>query len=1121
MMLFTLGSFVQGLIDAFKARVLAFPGTFEAESCLKTQLDDVNNINLLQDATIVITPNGVNEGILHTVKGNTITTPYNLAVFTESVGMVSASVGLNNQFNVTESNPFGVNRATRYVSNASAGGHRFTTLLLFPNINTTFTFSAYLKKGIGTTAPDVMQLIVQRGGVNDVFANFNIVTGVIGTTGNCTATINNIGIAAGWWRCSITFTSTLAFNTGVAFCNNNISATVASPSYVDALTSDIYVVGLQIEAGSTATTYQPILFTQLLERGYLEHTRSTTGYKVDSDGSVNETPQANLIPNSEAFNSWSNINGSVIINNEIAPNGTPTADSILITGISYRTQLVATTYYATTPIDNYVYSIYVKPINTTVFIMGRESSFTVNRANFSLIGGGTVTSAVGCTATITLETNGFYRCAIYYTAVSLANPMMQNGTAVGTVGVALWGAMVTRGTTLTPYYPSSLRTNTPRLDYTDGSCPTILIEGAATNRILRSSEFDNASWVKSNLTTTLNTEIAPNGLLEADTLTATANGGWVRQNVAGSFVISIFSVYLKRKTGTGNITLETGNQSSIVSINSSTWTRVWLLNRNNNGTYSVTSGVYTITTVLPHNLTTGDQVSIDCVGGGGADHTGVVTVTGANTFTTTFGAVTTGGANANVYAAFGRIIFQTSGDEVYAWGAQLETPSNTFINNYYEPTSYIPTTTATATRGADSLNLYKIRENNLLNNTFSLFWEVKKIGGSTNVATFHLALTDTINSIGANSIYIGGVPLLAAKRDNGVSTSILSNTVYQPLATNYYKGLLTCNNGIIELWIDGSKLSSTTFVNYDKLLLLNLACFADNGIARFKQVFGWNRVLSSAELDLLFAYPYFNAGYTPVNNELQQVVNRANAEGFTIPSTTILGHCDTLITAMKNDGAWNLTDAYFNFAYNNINLSNWSRINWKNPYGGLGIATLVGAGITYQTNGFKSNGTGSFIRTNFNPAIAGFNFTLNNAGTMITVSQIGTSADTSFAYVYFTNSGGWEFRASIINPFLSVNTSTFWQFPGGTTNRIIGTKALMRDNSTNVRRVESATVFTNTITANSFTNNNITIWNNSNPGNDSCVSQFWVGASLTNSQIQNFRTYYNTYLTSIGLTAFA
>jgi hypothetical protein len=44
MMLATLGAYVQGLIDAFKARVLAFPGIFEAEACLKTQLDAINDI---------------------------------------------------------------------------------------------------------------------------------------------------------------------------------------------------------------------------------------------------------------------------------------------------------------------------------------------------------------------------------------------------------------------------------------------------------------------------------------------------------------------------------------------------------------------------------------------------------------------------------------------------------------------------------------------------------------------------------------------------------------------------------------------------------------------------------------------------------------------------------------------------------------------------------------------------------------------------------------------------------------------------------------------------------------------------------------------------------------------
>jgi hypothetical protein len=30
-----------------------------------------------------------------------------------------------------------------------------------------------------------------------------------------------------------------------------------------------------------------------------------------------------------------------------------------------------------------------------------------------------------------------------------------------------------------------------------------------------------------------------------------------------------------------------------------------------------------------------------------------------------------------------------------------------------------------------------------------------------------------------------------------------------------------------------------------------------------------------------------------------------------------------------------------------------------------------------------------------------------------------------------------------------------------------------------------------------------------------------MGASISNTQIDNFRTYYNTYLTNIGLTAFA
>jgi hypothetical protein len=63
-MLFTLGAKIKELIQAFKTRVLGSNGKFEAESCLETQLNTLNNENVLDNASLVITPNGYKENIL-------------------------------------------------------------------------------------------------------------------------------------------------------------------------------------------------------------------------------------------------------------------------------------------------------------------------------------------------------------------------------------------------------------------------------------------------------------------------------------------------------------------------------------------------------------------------------------------------------------------------------------------------------------------------------------------------------------------------------------------------------------------------------------------------------------------------------------------------------------------------------------------------------------------------------------------------------------------------------------------------------------------------------------------------------------------------------------------------
>ncbi len=89
--------------------------------------------------------------------------------------------------------------------------------------------------------------------------------------------------------------------------------------------------------------------------------------------------------------------------------------------------------------------------------------------------------------------------------------------------------------------------------YTAG--PGLLLEGASTNMLSNSYEFDDANWAKSNITITADEDPGPSNIsnASADTLTASAgNGTCLQAETAGSSTYT-FSIWLKRKTGTGNI----------------------------------------------------------------------------------------------------------------------------------------------------------------------------------------------------------------------------------------------------------------------------------------------------------------------------------------------------------------------------------------------------------------------------------------------------------------------------------------------------------------------------------------------------------------------------------------
>ena len=94
----------------------------------------------------------------------------------------------------------------------------------------------------------------------------------------------------------------------------------------------------------------------------------------------------------------------------------------------------------------------------------------------------------------------------------------------------------------------SVAINVPRLDYTGGSCPSILVEPQRTNLALRSEEFDNAAWTKIGSTISANSTTAPNGTLTADKLIEGTLLGdhYINRNITNSNSLFSFSVFAKK-----------------------------------------------------------------------------------------------------------------------------------------------------------------------------------------------------------------------------------------------------------------------------------------------------------------------------------------------------------------------------------------------------------------------------------------------------------------------------------------------------------------------------------------------------------------------------------------------
>jgi hypothetical protein len=228
----------------------------------------------------------------------------------------------------------------------------------------------------------------------------------------------------------------------------------------------------------------------------------------------------------------------------------------------------------------------------------------------------------------------------------------------------IWHPQVNIGSTAKPYFPTTDRLNVPRLTYQNGGggCPSLLLEKQSTNLQRSSEDFTNATyWGLGDITATANTTTSPDGTINADSIienTANARHELYSESISfsGSNAVSFFI----KANGRQYISVLSGGDPSFGGV-----------------TYDVVNGVIT--------STQGTTATISAMGNGWYKCTFTTTRTGTSQIYWCFR--TTGGSpGVETYTGNG-----TSG--FFIWGAQVEASSY--------PTSYISTTSASATRVAD------------------------------------------------------------------------------------------------------------------------------------------------------------------------------------------------------------------------------------------------------------------------------------------------------------------------------------------------------------------------------------------------------------------------------------
>ena len=505
--------------------------------------------------------------------------------------------------------------------------------------------------------------------------------------------------------------------------------------------------------------------------GDFTFTRSSAATRVNADGFI-EKETSNLLLQSNQFDTtWSPSSSISVTGGQSGYDGSSNAWLIKRSDASAR--------YINQSLSLgqgvYTYSVYAKAESVDWLFMWTYDG-NGSRSRYFDLANGVVGATIDGTIDVDIESvgNGWYRCSITYDDSIIAvrlYPAVADGSITGGVspaGIYIQDAQLNQGliaqeviTTTTSAVEGGITDNVPRLDYTDSSCPALLLEPQRTNDFPHSEYLD--SWSANRLDRTANNVDSPEGAQNAYKM-AQQSGFTTAANInyagitAGTKTLSIFA-----KAGTFD--------HIALSYNGVTY----------------------------FNLTNGT------IGTTASGHTAVITDMGNGWYRCAITKTTTAVYTAAYYFAQNNGTLTTTDTQgyMYAYGAMIEAGSYA--------TSYIPTYGSSVTRVDESNSVTGVSD--LIGQTEgTLFFDIKD---TTNLNGY----------LGVDSGSSGTRIIMYSLNDGKIYTQVRNGgTIIFSVASSVLNGrakaAVSFNGSESIFYVNGTQIGSgsgTTYTNLSKV----------------------------------------------------------------------------------------------------------------------------------------------------------------------------------------------------------------------------------------------------------------------------------------------------------------